>query len=130
MRVGILLGVVIKDVADHAPHVPTGVGVVADIGHAGAGQLAGANLENLVLNLGGYPGVHAVTKDVIKFTQISVDIRNADRFQFDVREPQRAHDFLAIRDLTCGEIHADKSALGQVDRYGNEIAPPAATDLP
>ena len=70
---------------DQAAQMPTRIGVVAHVGHAVRRQVRGADLENLVLNLIGHPGIHAVANDVIELAEAATDVENAERLQIDVR---------------------------------------------
>ena len=58
--------VVAKHLTDHPAQVPSGVGIVAHIGHAVRLQILGENVEDFILNGRRHPRVDAVTDNVIE----------------------------------------------------------------
>src|SRR5207249_8317630 len=116
-------------VANHAPHPPAGISVVADVGHAVGGQVLPADAKQVVLDRVGYPGIDSVGNDVIEDAEILVDVENVFVLQAHVVELQRLDRAPAQADLDRGEIDADKLAAGQLLGHGNQIAAGAAAQF-
>jgi hypothetical protein len=80
------------------------------------------NLQDLLLDFMGNPGIDAVADDVVKATQVGREVVDALAFQTDVVQLELSDKLPGLLKLSRGRINADKSALGEPDSHGDKIA--------
>ena len=116
-------------VADHAAHVPTWKSVVAHIGHARRRQTTAANRENLVLDVGGNPGVDAMRDNVVELAQIASDVAEVGVFELDIGQFKRIDSLVGHFHLPAGTVDADEPAAGELLCNAQQIATTGEAEL-
>src|SRR4029453_11254044 len=116
-----LARVIKHHIPQHAEHAPAGVGVVADVGHPLFAQALAADGKNLLLNVGGYPGINTVGDDVIERTEVLINAADVEVTQCNICETKSGDKFAAGLDLSCREVHADEAAFRQSTGHRDQV---------
>jgi hypothetical protein len=96
----------------HGPHkVPSGIGVVAHIGHAIGRQMLAAKVKKLILNVSWHPGKHAMGDDIVKAAQLRPHLKDVLATQRHVVEAEGIDHSLALCDLTRRIVEPHKAGL-------------------
>ena len=124
-----LHAVVAHHVANDAANVPSGVRVVAHVGHAVRSQVLPADFEDPFLHRLRHPREHAVTNDVIELAEVRAEGQNVAVLQLDVFESERFDGGPAVGDLNRGGVDAEEPGLRVVVGERDEVAAGAAAEF-
>src|SRR5271157_4093305 len=102
-------------VPDRASHMPAGIGVVADVADPLWHEVPRADGQDPVLDVVRYPGIDAVTDDVVKRPERVIDIEDAHVPQLDVGQTNCLNRLSPLGNLLVGEIDADEPAVRQAE---------------
>lgn len=81
--------------------MPSGIGVVANIGDAIWAELLADNGKDFLLNLGRDPGINTVADNIIEGSKPIGDIEDIHGVELDIAEIQGLYCFFAPCDLGC-----------------------------
>ena len=109
--------------------MPAWVCVIADQADTVGGEAAAVNLQDLLLDRGGHPGIDPVTEDVIESAEILAKVEDVGGPQLDIRQSQPFDDADALVNLARRQVDADESAARQGDRHRDQIAAAGATQF-
>ena len=107
--------------ADESACVPPGIGIVTDVRDPVPYEIARADGENGVLDLGRYPRVHTVAHDIVERTEVLVDVGDAHRLEAHVVDADDSCGGSSALDLSPGQIDPDERALRKRDRHRQQI---------
>jgi hypothetical protein len=73
--------VVKHDIPQHSPNVAPRIGVVTDVRNTFCGQVCAADFQQMAAHAGRYPGVDAMSDDVVELSEARVERLNVEVLQ-------------------------------------------------
>ena len=116
-------------VAQQAAYAPTGLAIIADVGHAAGLQALPAKAKNGLSDLLRHPRIDAVRDDVIEFAEVHAHIGDVCLEEARIAQACGRPRFVSQLHVAAREIDSDKFGPGIQLCHGQKIDAAAATYL-